>query len=127
METVEKFVRSIDSINYKDLTFYLNEQRKRAVVNNFKRIAIYNSSHTLQDKKIDFLVINDIEVYEGLRSKGIFTQLLNMLESKNIPILIEDIVNYQLFTFLTNRGYKNYKYNISGGWVRSMYLIPEGS
>lgn len=70
-----------------------------------------------------FLSIRDIRIEEDAQQKGIFTHLLSILESKNIPIMIDDIINDKLDSFLMKRGYHPLTYQKNASKIRARYLI----
>lgn len=121
----EEFCEQINFYNYSENVPYFSIESSFEVNSSFKTIAFYTSTHIVQGKKTIFLTINNIEVHKNMRSHGKFSQLLTLLENKKIPLLIDNIINHRLFASLTKRGYKNYKYQIGGGWHKSMYFLPE--
>lgn len=123
--SAEKFCERINLTDYSEMIHYYSTEKNSDLNSSFKTISLYTSIHTINDKKIIFLAINNIEVHESMRSHGKFTELLTLLEHKKIPLMIDNIINHSLFAFLTKRNYKNYKYQIGGGWHKTMYFLPE--
>lgn len=123
--SAEKFCEQINLTEYSEMIPYYSTDKNSDLNSSFKTISLYTSTHTINDKKIIFFTINNIEVHENMRSHGKFSELLTLLEHKKIPLMIDNIINHRLFAFLTKRDYKNYKYQIGGGWHKTMYFLPE--
>lgn len=70
-----------------------------------------------------FLSIRDIRIEEDSQQKGIFTHLLSILESKGIPLMIDDIINDKLDNFLMKRGYRQLTYQKNASKIRARYLL----
>jgi len=73
--------------------------------------------------ELSFLSIRDIRIDEDVQQKGIFTNLLSILESKGIPIMIDDIINDKLDDFLMKRGYRPLTYQKNSSKIRARYLL----
>lgn len=123
--SAEKFCEQINLTDYSEMMPYYSTEENSGFRSSFKTISLYTSLHTINNKKIIFFTINNIEVHNNMRAHGKLSELLTLLENKKIPLMIDNIINHRLFAFLTKRGYKNYKYQIGGGWHKTMYFMPE--
>lgn len=82
-------------------------QRLKRVVNNVEQ---------------SFLSIRDIKIEESSQQKGIFSNFLSILESKGIPVMIDDIINDKLDEFLMKRGYHSFYYAKYENKIRARYF-----
>lgn len=73
----------------------------------------------------EFLAIRDVVIDNECRKQGIFSGLLNQLDSKNIPILIDDIINDQLDNYLMKKGYHPLSYEKNGFMIRARYRLKK--
>lgn len=69
-----------------------------------------------------FLSIRDIKIEESSQQKGIFSNFLSILESKGIPVMIDDIINDKLDEFLMKRGYHSFYYTKYENKIRARYF-----
>lgn len=65
---------------------------------------------TLIRDNINFLSLRNIVIKENFRRKGIFTSIINALEYTDRNILIDDIINDNLYKFFLDRNYIHYSY-----------------
>lgn len=107
--------------NYNKFSIFSSELKNMYSIDIFDSLIIQPLSRKINDESIIFIGIKNIEIKEEYRSKNIFTEILNIIEHKEIPIFIDDIINNRLFQFLADRGYENIKHNSTYGWKRSMY------
>ncbi len=125
-EQISKFfeiVNEIDNSNYENFSLFESELKHIYGINLFTALSVQTVLREIDGEQVKFLAVKCIEIKEKYRSQKIFSKLLDILESKNIPIFIDDILNNRLFSFLTKRGYKNIKHQSSYGWKRSMYKL----
>lgn len=80
-------------------------------------------NRVIEGKEMSFVSIKAIELKESFRGKGIFNNLINLIEEQNVNIMIDEIINHRLFSYLYNKGYRPLKYKDYHGWIRSMYKI----
>lgn len=126
-EELEKFltlINKVDNENYQSFSLFEPELKHLHGIHMFDSLSLQPVLREIEGNQIKFIAIKCIELKEPYRSKQVFRQILNILESKNIPIFIDDILNNSLFQFLTDRGYKNLKHQSAYGWKRSMYKLP---
>ncbi|MDI6976190.1 hypothetical protein [Serratia sp. Se-RSBMAAmG] len=109
--------------NYADFSLFNAELKFEHNIHLFKSLSIQPVSRVVDDNLMSFLAIKDIDIHPDYRSQKLLTQLLDILESKSIPVFVDDIINHRLFTYLHDRGYKNLKHNSGYGWKRSMYKL----
>ena len=109
--------------NYAEFLLFNAELKFEHNIHLFKSLSIQPVSRVIDDNPVSFLAIKDIDIHPDYRSQKLLTQLLDMLESKSIPVFVDDIINHRLFTYLHDRGYKNLKHNSGYGWKRSMYKL----
>lgn len=64
----------------------------------------------LERDNIVYLALRNIVVAKEYRRTGLFTDILVLLEKTNRPILVDDICNKHLFSFLKNRKYSYFEY-----------------
>lgn len=125
-EQISKFfeiVNEIDNSNYENFSLFESELKHIYGINLFTALSVQTVLREIDGEQVKFLAVKCIEIKEKYRSQKIFSKLLDILEGKNIPIFIDDILNNRLFSFLTKRGYKNIKHQSSYGWKRSMYKL----
>lgn len=125
-EQISKFfeiVNEIDNSNYENFSLFESELKHIYGINLFTALSVQTVLREIDGEQVKFLAVKCIEIKEKYRSQKTFSKLLDILESKNIPIFIDDILNNRLFSFLTKRGYKNIKHQSSYGWKRSMYKL----
>lgn len=115
----------LNSDNYTDFSLFNAELKFEHNIHLFKSLSVQPVSRVINEKTMLFLAIKDIDIHPDYRSQKLFTKLLDILESKGIPVFVDDIINHRLFTYLHNRGYKNLKHNSGYGWKRSMYKLVE--
>lgn len=96
-------------------------------INIFDKLYMTTLNRNIEGKEITFISIRDIDIKKEYRTQNIFKNIINELEKLNINIMIDDIINHRLFSFLYKLGYKPLKYNQYGGWIRSMYKIKGSS
>lgn len=115
-EVIEAF-ESVTTENYADFFMIVKEASpiKQMMVQRLKRV--------VDNVEQSFLSIRDIRIETASQQKGIFSNFLTILEQKNIPIMIDDIVNDKLDAFLMKRGYHAFVYEKYGEKVRARYLI----
>lgn len=89
----------------------------------FKALSIIPIVYNIQNNEKVFLTITNIEIMEKYQRQGILSEILNILESKGIPVMIDNIQNNVLFKCLKSRGFENFKNQSLGGWTRCMYKI----
>lgn len=75
----------------------------------FESLLIQRLNRQVNQKEQTFLSIRDFKLRKDFQGKGIFTNTLQILESNQIPILIDDIINPKLEHWLMNRGYESLK------------------
>lgn len=68
----------------------------------------YTPQRFINEKLITTIDIAAISIAPRLQGKGIFTNILESIETKysNIPIFVESIENQRLYNWLIKRGYK---------------------
>lgn len=81
-------------------------QRLKRVVNNVEQ---------------SFLSIRDIKIEESSQQRN-FLKFLSILESKGIPVMIDDIINDKLDEFLMKRGYHSFYYAKYENKIRARYV-----
>lgn len=124
LENFFTLLNEVDNENYQDFSLFEPELKHIHGIHIFDLLSIQPVLREVEGNETKFIAVKCIEIKEAYRSKKVFRQILNILESKNIPIFIDDILNNRLFQFLTNRGYKNIKHQSAYGWKRSMYKLP---
>lgn len=102
-------------------SFKFNESYFISKEKMFKSLSISPIVYNIKNNKQVFLTISNIEIIEKYQQQGIFSEILSILESKGIPIMIDNIQNNVLFKHLKARGFENFKNQSLGGWTRCMY------
>lgn len=64
----------------------------------------------LSRDNVEFIALRNIVVKEEHRRKGIFKSIINALEQTNRNVLIDDLINDNLYKFFANRNYDHYSY-----------------
>lgn len=120
LKTYTEVVAAFESVtieNYADFFMIVKEASpiEKMMVQRLKRV--------VNDREISFLSIRDIKIEDAFQKQGIFSNFLSILEQKNIPVMIDDIVNDKLDDFLMRRGYHYFTYEKYGDKVRARYLM----
>lgn len=89
----------------------------------FDKLYITTLHRNIQNKEITFISIKDIDIKKEYRTQNIFSNIVSEIEALNVNVMVDDIINHRLFSFLYKLGYKPLKYNQYGGWIRSMYKL----
>lgn len=89
----------------------------------FDKLYISTLNRNINNKTITFISIKDIDIKMEYRSKHTFKDIIMEIEAMNVNVMVDDIINHRLFSFLYKLGYKPLKYNKYGGWIRSMYKL----
>lgn len=118
-----EIINKVDNTNYQSFSLFESELKHMYGIDLFTALSIQTVIREIEGEQVKFIAVKCIELKEKYRSQKIFNKLLDILESKNIPIFIDDILNNRLFEFLTKRGYKNLKHKSFHGWKRSMYKL----
>jgi len=125
---IESFLALFDDLssqNYSNFSLFNPNIKVNHELHLFKSLSIRHVLKEVDGIECSFLSIEDIDIHSHYRSNKILTRLLDMLESKGVPILVDDIINHRLFKYLLDRGYRNLKYDSGYGWKRSMYKLVE--
>lgn len=77
----------------------------------------------INGKEITFLSIRNIKIKDEYKSRKLFTEFVDKIESLKIPILFHDIVNENLIPFFEKRGYKILKEKKYNNEIISMYML----
>lgn len=123
---IDSFFTFFDDLsldNYTDFSLFNSDIKADHDLHLFESLSIRLTLKDVEGRECSFLSIEDINIHPDYRSKQLLTRLLDILESKNIPLFMDDIINHRLFKYLHGRGYKNLKHNSGYGWKRSMYKL----
>lgn len=112
-------LKRIDRELYKNFSFNVHKFKSKEKI--FSELDITSASYPIAGNQVVFLTIHNIELNKSHRGQGILTDMLNILDDNKVPVMIDNIENYQLFGFLTKKGYKNLKHLSVAGWTRCMY------
>lgn len=93
----------------------------------FDELCITTLHRNIENKEVTFISIKDINIKKEYRTQKIFRNIISEIESLNVNVMVDDIINHRLFSFLYKLGYKPLKYNQYGGWIRSMYKLKGSS
>lgn len=116
-QEIYSIIKNITDFN----SFKFNESDFTSKEKMFKSLSISPIVYNIKNNKKVFLTISNIEIIERYQQQGIFSEILSILESKEIPIMIDNIQNNVLFKHLKDRGFENLKNQSLGGWTRCMY------
>lgn len=87
-----------------------------------EKMMVQRLNRVINNVEQSFLSIRDIKIEESLQQKGVFSNFLNILENKGIPVMIDDIINDKLDDFLMRRGYHSFYYTKYENKIRSRYV-----
>lgn len=73
----------------------------------------------IDGKDVEFFGISNIKFKEENRRKGKLKEIISILEGKNFPVIVNDIINPIVDNFLNKRGWIEFKYLKNGGWTKS--------
>lgn len=118
----EDVLKAIDEINQDN---YLNFFMIAVNAHPIEKIFIQRLVRSINGKGHEFLSVRDVKIETTKQKSKIFSKILDTLESKNIPIMIDDIINDNLDNHLMKRGYIPYKYEKNSSNIRSRYKIPK--
>lgn len=112
-------IKKIDESNYKS-TFLLGLD-----IYPIKKILIQTLIRIVDNEEIYFVGIRDIEIDEKEKSKGTFKYIISIFENKNLPFIIDDIVNYKLDSYLEQKGYLKLTYTKYENEIISRYILKK--
>lgn len=116
-EAVNEAIESIDADNYRDFLLLAVDAGP------IQKMFIQRLTREINGKVIDFLSIRDVIIKNDERGKHIFSNILSKLEDKQIPIMVDDIINDKLDQHLMNNGYISYNHLKNGTKTRSRYKL----
>ncbi len=83
-----------------------------------------NTYHSLDtDLSLRMLDVANVTVLPKYQSRGVFTNLMNWLETKNLPLYIENVHEERLNGFFLRRGYRRVQHLID----HCYYKLPQES
>lgn len=112
-------IKKIDESNYKS-TFLIGLD-----IYPIKKILIQTLVRIVNNEEIHFIGIRDIEIYQKEKSKGTFKHIISIFENKNVPFIIDDIVNYKLDSYLEQKGYLKLTYTKYENKIISRYILKK--
>lgn len=116
-EEVKQALNEINAENYTDFLLLAVDAGP------IQKIFIQRLTREINGKPVDFLSIRDVIINPDERGKQIFSNILDMLEKKQIPIMIDDIINDKLDSHLMKNGYISYNHLKNGIKTRSRYKL----
>lgn len=116
-EEVKQALNEINAENYTDFLLLAVDAGP------IQKIFIQRLTREINGKAVDFLSIRDVIINPDERGKQIFSNILDMLEKKQIPIMIDDIINDKLDSHLMKNGYISYNHLKNGIKTRSRYKL----
>lgn len=116
-DTLLTHLKSINNENYQNFFILVKEAPpvKKALIQTIER--------EINGKMYKFLAIKDIEIYAEFRRKGYFKEIISIIESKKIPLVINDIINEDLNIFLRNKKYEILNYKKHSQIVTSRFKV----
>lgn len=114
---IETSFIGITSDNYED--FFMLVKNASPI----EKMLVQRLNRVINNVEVSFLSVRDIKIEDKFQRQGIFSSFLDILESKGIPIMIDDIINDSLDNFLMKRGYQSYIYKKYEDDIRARYLI----
>lgn len=88
-----------------------------------EKMLIQPLERNIEGKNIRFLSLRDIKISKSERNQGIMTFLLDKMIKSGISIMVDDIINDNLFNYLLKNRFKSIEYIKNGSKMRSAYLI----
>lgn len=112
-------IKKIDESNYKS-TFLIGLD-----IYPIKKILIQTLVRIVDNEEIHFIGIRDIEIDEKEKSKGTFKHIISIFENKNVPFIVDDIINYKLDSYLEQKGYLKLTYTKYENEIISRYILKK--
>lgn len=113
------FFISLEKINSENFeTFFMVSKNAP-----FQSLLIQNVKRNLNNKEISFLAIRDFKLLPEFRNQGIFSKTIAIIESKEIPFIVDDIINPMLDIWLTKRDYISLETEKYSHIIKSRYKI----
>lgn len=88
-----------------------------------EKLLVQPMYRNINGKDVKFLSIRNIKIKEKHKSKKFFTEFIDNIELLKVPILFHDIVNENLISFFSKRGYKFLKEKKYNSELISMYKL----
>jgi len=113
------FFISLEKINSENFeTFFMVSKNAP-----FQSLLIQNVKRNLNNKEISFLAIRDFKLLPEFQNQGIFSKTIAIIESKEIPFIVDDIINPMLDIWLTKRDYISLETEKYSHIIKSRYKI----
>jgi hypothetical protein len=116
-----KLMRDMEQINFQN---YMNFFAVWGGGEPFKDLLIQCLIRDVDNHRIEFLAIRNIEVLPEYKNKGYFKRILSLLEHKDIPLYFDDVVSEKLNNYLTQRGYRQNTTEKNNHIIHSRFRIP---
>jgi hypothetical protein len=98
----------LENLEFKDCASFLLIAKR---ANPIETLLIQPLKREYNGEVIDFLSLRNIVVSSDAQKTGVCSRILSILESKNYPIMIDDIINPNFDKMLDKRHYKTFFYN----------------
>lgn len=105
-DTVKELVDEIKNTDDMPVLLMINNNEAKIFMQYFMR--------PIDGVEIKLFGLWNIQVNEEHRNKGIFRSIIEALESKPYPVIVNDIVNPMVKDYLVNRGWKLSHHQKSG-------------
>lgn len=98
----------LENLEFKDCASFLLIAKR---ANPIETLLIQPLKREYNGEIIDFLSLRNIVVSSDAQKTGVCSRILSILESKNYPIMIDDIINPNFDKMLDKRHYKTFFYD----------------
>lgn len=113
------FFASLEKINSENFENFFMVSKNSP----FQSLLIQNVKRNLNNKEISFLAIRDFKLLPKFQNQGIFSKTIAIIESKEIPFIVDDIINPILDIWLTKRDYISLETEKYSHIIKSRYKI----
>lgn len=100
----DNLLRKIKECKNKDFVF-IEEQEDYSI---FEKLLVQSFKRNIDGEDISFVAIRNIVLKNQYKSKGLFSNFMDLLEKENLNIMLHDIINDDLLEFFKKRNYEPY-------------------
>lgn len=100
----DNLLKKIKEFKNKDFVF-IEEQEDYSI---FEKLLVQSFKRNINGEDVSFVAIRNIVLKNQYKSKGLFSNFMDLLEQENLNIMLHDIINDDLLEFFKKRNYETY-------------------
>lgn len=89
----------------------------------FDKLLIQDLVREVNGREIRFMALRNIVVKEKERNKGYFKKVVQTMLDTGRPVLLDDIINNNVYSMVKGLGFKNYAYTKRGKRCHCLYFL----